>query len=87
LIIFYAHPKQLHHDNSTIQFQSQKTRDQAKNKQETIKQFRKFVSDALTPDKERIDTQLPQHKKQERSKNKKKHSEKKNNRTKPIEIH
>ncbi len=85
LIIFYAHPKQLHHDNSTIQFQSQKTRDQAKNKQETIKEFSRFLNDALTPDKERIDTQLPPHKKQERVESKKKHSKKKTNR-KPISI-
>jgi len=65
--------KQLHHDNSVIEFEYQEERTQFKNKDKVIKEFIQFLNKALEEDKERISTQVPEHEKEKRLDKKKKH--------------
>jgi ribosome-associated protein len=76
-IINHAHPKQLHHDNSIIEFECQEDRTQWKNKDKVIKEFIQFLTEALTYKEERISTQVPEHENEKRLVKKKKHWEKK----------
>lgn len=85
-IINHAHLKQLHHDNSVIEFEYQEERTQFKNKDKVIKEFIQFLNKALEEDKERISTQVPEHEKEKRLDKKKKHWEKKSNRNFTPEI-
>lgn len=79
-IINHAHYKQLHHDNSIIEFECQEERTQWKNKNKVIKEFIKFLNEALEDKEERINTQVPEHENEKRLKTKKKHWIKKDNR-------
>jgi ribosome-associated protein len=86
MIISHAHQKQLHHDNSILEFTCQQERTQQKNKNKVIHEFIQFLRSALTQEEERIPTQIPQKEKEKRLTYKKKHSEKKENRKQKIEL-
>ena len=76
-IIAHAHNKQLHHDNSIIEFECQEERTQWKNKDKVIKEFIKFINEALEDKEERIATQVPKQENEKRLQNKKLHWKKK----------
>jgi len=65
--------KQLHHDNSVIEFECQEERTQFKNKKKIKKEYIQLQKKALEEDKERISTQVPEHEKEKRLDKKKKH--------------
>jgi ribosome-associated protein len=80
-IITHTHQKQLHHDNSIIEFECQEERTQWKNKDKVIKEFIQFLNDALEEDRERIASTVPAHENEKRLKEKKEQWEKKSNRS------
>lgn len=86
IIIAHAHRKQLHHDNSIMEFECQEERTQWQNKEKVIKEFVQFLNEALEDKEERIATQVPEHENEKRLDNKKKHWEKKSNRNFKPEI-
>jgi len=72
-IITHAHHKQLHHDNSILEFECQEERTQWKNKDKVIKEFIQFLNEALKEEKERIATQVPGYENEKRLEEKERH--------------
>jgi len=64
-----------------IIFESQEERSQFQNKEKVIERFKKFVGDALIPEKERVPTKPTRSSKEKRLESKKAKSEKKSERS------
>lgn len=75
--------KHIHHDDSVLILENQEQRSAKKNEENVLKHLKDKLSEFLEEEKERIETQVPQHEKEQRLEDKKHHSKKKEYRKSP----